>query len=736
MIKRYLITICILLLAVTAFGKTDFMKDFESRYNAIDDDIVNYPGEKFVVDNFVYQKDLATFTFTGDIYFIRYVDGRPTTILFDGSGHADLTLHTLFDKQALLGITKDSVISEDFERCIIRFADDLDLKIREKYQGEKTSIKWKTFAQIREERADFYFKPTIYHEYDNKFEQVRSIYERNEDGYLWVAFNRYIYSYDPNRPAEVKIEYEYEHNVFSPVAITSLPKNSSPATTIAEYSNLDYPTTMINRRGDIEMGGMDGCRLENAAVEVDVVINKDSLRFISMFLHDNLKLDSIYYKDAPVDFHRRKDFEFTGVILPDYRPKGDTVTLKFFYHGLNYDRVFPYVENPSPSTHKLKFHVPKSYTYLIPGVYEVDQSDNKMKTYVSEPTYLTDVFQYQGMVTGIDTLVKPTPSGINLKIIKSQALDKKTDCYVPDEIFDSCVVDAFNFFTLLFNNPIGTFEIFIYPDSFNSMPGLVEVPQVACYNDYGYQYLGGYDNYTGKALSQQWFGNLMKPASSREKWLRPALNEFLSMMYLQQKSNENYYNTLYLKRDSLFLLNEKNHDRPLFTASSAYDTTIINNKGPWLLHMLRFVMFDYEKQSDAVFRRFLYDLYMRTNGKTFTTADFIKMAEDAYGSPLDWFFNSWLFSAKYPEYNVKYSFVEENGQHYVDLDVKTKVINSDYKMPVAIRVTDINGQIFLKQVMIEGESDTVRIGPFENKPDKIVFNELFSVLGKEKVDKK
>ena len=49
------------------------------------------------------------------------------------------------------------------------------------------------------------------HTYDNYFQLLRSVYERAEDGYFWIDFDRYVYSFDPNRPEEeVVVAYEHE----------------------------------------------------------------------------------------------------------------------------------------------------------------------------------------------------------------------------------------------------------------------------------------------------------------------------------------------------------------------------------------------------------------------------------------------------------------------------------------------------------------------------------------------
>ena len=158
--KKMIILILGLILLIGNFAVADseLYKEFKKKYNNINVDLVNYQSEKFTVDNFIYKKDLATFTFTeGIIFLARYVDDRPTTAVFYGKGHAQIDIPSYSEQIALESISKKNNVNEEFELAIIHFSDNFDLKLKEHATGEIKKLKWKYYSILKEQQADFYF---------------------------------------------------------------------------------------------------------------------------------------------------------------------------------------------------------------------------------------------------------------------------------------------------------------------------------------------------------------------------------------------------------------------------------------------------------------------------------------------------------------------------------------------------------------------------------------------------
>ena len=90
-------------------------KKFNGHYKQLNIDLLNTACEVIEVENFVYSKDLATFTFEkGTFYLLRYVNGRPTTAIFSGQGSASISIPSDVERNSLRSIARASVLNESF----------------------------------------------------------------------------------------------------------------------------------------------------------------------------------------------------------------------------------------------------------------------------------------------------------------------------------------------------------------------------------------------------------------------------------------------------------------------------------------------------------------------------------------------------------------------------------------------------------------------------------------------
>ncbi|MFQ5453459.1 MAG: hypothetical protein ACE5D6_04655, partial [Candidatus Zixiibacteriota bacterium] len=669
------------------------------------------------------------------IHLLRYVDGRPTTAIFIGKGNAVIDIPSHVERQSLLSITGDSLVNEVFKICFIRIADDFDLKLKERFPFTEKELKWKEFTQIKQAQGEFFFKPVIQHFYDNYFQLLSSVYERSQDGYFWIDFNRYIFNYDPHQPEQVIISYEFLPGDLVDTKAAVFQKKEINIYDDVKMSTINYPTTSISKHGTFEMGGMDGAKLMNAETEMKLVVNVDSLKYISTFLHFNLKIDSIYSNGKPVDYYRRKDFNFVGIILPEYKHKGDTITLTYWYKGKKFDYSLPYVEDPTPAEHSFTFLIPKDYNYLMPGMEEISTYNNKLVQFEVNPGKPYHKFFFQPYATGYDTVQEISDLGISVNFLKSKYFSKKQPCYVSDKQYRTTIMDAFNFMSNKIGNPFGIFELYVYPDNFYTMPGIVEVPQIICHSAGILSELGGFHIFAGYSVARQWFGSQTKPTSNRDYWIGSAAAEYLSMLFIHNSLKGVYFTNLVSRRDSIYTLNEIHEDRPLGVGNRV-SKSISSNRGVWLFHMLRFLMYDIATNNEKKFYRFLNELSITCNSKKFSAEDFIHLAEKHYGQSLDWFFKQWLYSFGFPHYEVEYSIAQRGNEYYINATVETKGVDQAFHMPVILRVEDKNENSLFFRENVTGTEYNFELGPFTSKPKKFIFNEFYSVLSKDKVKKK
>ncbi len=723
----------------SVFSESPEFQKFKADYANLDIDLLNNPCEVANVKNFVYEKDLAKFTFNeGTFYFLRYVDERPTTAIFMGKGKAEIQIPSHAERNSLFCITKDSLVNEPFEICFVRFSDDFDELVRGTVPFEQSTLSWKIFNNAKQTQGEVFFKPVIEHKYDNYFQLLRSANERSADGFFWIDFNRYVFMYDPNQPEQFRLAYEFEGGDFAITEAAILQKKEFGIYHDMDLSNIDFPTTCLERIGKFKMGGQDGRQIDEGTGTIKVVVNADSLKYVSLFLDYHLKEDSIYLGDRRIDYLRRKTFDFIGVILPEHHYQDDTLIFTIWYNGKDHLSSLPYVENPKASMVSVKLTVDKGSNYYIPGHLGESSLDGRFKLIDAAPDRPYHTFYFQGYVSGADTVVVNSNLGIPLNLLRLGYITKYNfTCFVPENIQQPAAVNAFNFMTERFGAPPAAFEIFVSPEEGNGMPGLAYVPQVACVSEW--EAFGGMDLVAGNGIGNQWFGGALQPQSDRESWLALALPKFLSLLYVEnERDSRAYYSNLFNRSDTLLKVIERNWDLPLATGSRLR-SSIASNKGIWVLHMLRFLMFDTKSRTHPNFNKFIQELSVTMNGRAFSNADFVKLAEKYYGASLTDFFAQWLYGYNMPEFNVEFSFAQRDGSYYIDGNVVTKKVSSDYSQWVVMRV-ELKGSTADESVYfrenVTGPKSSFTLGPFPSEPRKFVFNEFFSVLSQDNVKKK
>jgi hypothetical protein len=240
----------------------------------------------------------------------------------------------------------------------------------------------------------------------------------------------------------------------------------------------------------------------------------------------------------------------------------------------------------------------------------------------------------------------------------------------------------------------------------------------------------------GNQAARQWFGSLMQPASDRETWLSNALPDYISLLYLEAAHGRGeFYSQMLFRRNVVLIEVEKDDDVPLGIGTRC-PPLMRTAKGAWLLHMLRYLMYDLEKQSDVNFLKLIREFAQIGNSAPFINEDFIKLAEKYYGGSLDWFFHHWLYDRNVPEYRVEYEIDQASDGYYIAGEVSVEGVGSDFTMPVIMHVESVEGKSTFHRQSFSGLTGEFRLGPFSTQPKELHFNEFFSVLSKDNVNKR
>ena len=732
--KCLLITLLVLWAATIHAADSPFLKSFKQLYGAVDYDLLSAPVEFATVTNFVYKKDLATFTFTeGKFYLARPMLGRPTTAIFIGKGRCDITVPSHSERMDLWYACGDSSVHETFENCFIRMADDFDLRLKGKFNFLPATLEWKEYnLATKQAQGEVFFRPVLGHERDNYFQLLRSCYERKDDGYFWADFNRYTYSFDPNRPDEVRVGFEKYPNDLVTTDGVSMRRESAGASDDRSLSSAAYQTKTVGRTALLTMGGPDGNSLDDAKCVIQLEVLTDSLRFTSLYLNGTLKEDSLLFEGKTLDFVRRGGgFPFVGVILPRYVHRGDTIAITVYYHGTNYVQAFPFVENPSVAPVKVTFVAPKGNEYLVPGVTVFPEIKGGKSWLTAAPVNPYQWFFFKGHVGGYTPISQTTTAGQPVTFLKSKEISKsKYDCFIDDETYQPPVMAALDYFSARFGKVKYADSITVFPLEGPSMPGLVCVPQVKCLLPGA----GGLYLDAGVEMSKQWFGHRLRIASGRESWLIESAPYYLGTMFLTSQTpplaEGVFFSELLGQRDVIYTKADLGLDQPL-AACERVSVELRVTKGSWVLHMLRYLMFDIEKNSDREFLKFMID-YMHTADTTpMSNALLEKLAEQHYGKPLGWFFDQWVYGRNLPKFENKYTIAAQGDKWGITGSITTSNMLPSFSFPVICRVNFEDGTTTLVRQTVTSGKTELALGPFDKKPKEFVFNEFFSVLGHE-----
>jgi aminopeptidase N len=148
-------------------------------------------------------------------------------------------------------------------------------------------------------------------------------------------------------------------------------------------------------------------------------------------------------------------------------------------------------------------------------------------------------------------------------------------------------------------------------------------------------------------LAHQWWGDLVTMSSWQDIWLNEGFATYSEVLFYERFYNltagelmNNSYDDKQVYGRMGGTITAENVDNPFDDSGAIY------TKGAWVLHMLRHLLGD---------EKFFAMLKQYASAHAFanaSTTDFQKACETAYGAPLDWFFQQWIYAQGRPVYKI------------------------------------------------------------------------------------
>ncbi len=229
-----------------------------------------------------------------------------------------------------------------------------------------------------------------------------------------------------------------------------------------------------------------------------------------------------------------------------------------------------------------------------------------------------------------------------------------------------------------------------------SSPGLIFLTQSSVGTTLNYRLLTD-------EIAQQWFGNLISPATLNDSWIQYGAARFFEALYVEQLDGQEAYQTVI--RD--FAVGALSYPQTalaqtatLYPFSPAYQD-LTYDKGAMLFHMLRWQLGDQHLFTGL--RQFV----AQYANQPVTTAELQQSLEAASGTSLNAFFAEWYRGTESPTFHNQYTVYRlyQGGFRIVG---QLKQNLNLFAMPVEIRVLT-DGKPVNQRIEVEGRNSPYSI---------------------------
>ncbi len=275
----------------------------------------------------------------------------------------------------------------------------------------------------------------------------------------------------------------------------------------------------------------------------------------------------------------------------------------------------------------------------------------------------------------------------------------------------------FFFFTSEFGPPFNSnLSVVELPD--DTVPS-AWAPEIAAIAARGFSQKVNY-RLMANTIAHQWWGTMASPATKDDWWVSDGFARYSEALYVEHVAGQAAFQeaTKDMAVGALAYVSVPLSQVGKMDPFSPEFQSLVTDKGAMVLHMLRWVI------GDDAFDKTMRTFIAQYAGKSATVDDFRKVAEQASGQSLTWFFTEWLDSTGAPEFKNKYTVYRTQkgfrvvGEVQQDLDL--------FRMPVELKI-DTDGKTETKRIEVSGTDSAFAVETF-GKPRKISIDPNNDVL--------
>jgi len=755
-------------------------------------------SEAISVTELVLKRDAGTITFhSGKICFAAPVEGKVTGAVFEGDGNFSLVPPISAERRNLALLTREPGFDEHFTELALRFTDETYAELKAA-KGASPAAGTACRAGILEDsqrvtRTDI--------KYNLEARILQDLLGARSGG-LFVAFvkgkkysGKMIFWIDPHgvplglEPEEVAL-FTYDESKFGEWAVFHY--SSEYASGQAAGNQRNAAMRVVGQKLET---GIEGSGKLSGKAATTIVSNMDGLRALHFHLFPSLRAESVSAPDGqPLAFiqeDKNQDSQF-WVLLPKGLAAGQEYTITSAYSGKDAisneggGNYYPIARNswyPASSRwddftrFDMTFSIPKGMDLVATGkqLSNVTEGKQAISRWQSEQPQPVAGFQFGRFKHQETTIAKLdnfkveafaneeipgvsqsiVASGANVGNMETTGLAKKAlaEAEISVEIFSE------------FFGPLGYKRLAMTQQTaFNygqSWPEMVYLP-ISYFYDTTIRHQLGMDDARGyfkvvapHEVAHQWWGHTVGWGSYRDQWMSEGFADFSASLFIQFVWKDKPQEYLKFWNDEREMLTEKNRmgfraidvgpltmGYRLNNSKTGFNITreLIYPKGAYVLHMLRMMMWDQQKQ-DQTFKEMMRDFVKSYAGASATTEDF-KAAVERHMTPLmnlqkngkmDWFFNEYVYGTALPAYSFEGYFEKDaNGSPVAHLKLTQSGVTDSFQMIVPIYVELADGRIVLfGRAPITGNSTWQQVVPIpglKDMPKRTFINRFNDVL--------
>ena len=470
-----------------------------------------------------------------------------------------------------------------------------------------------------------------------------------------------------------------------------------------------------------------------ATVQVQFVPLEDNLTSASFELNNALNVSRVVDGNGRQIPSSRSTTDFSVKLsFPEPLPKGRPASVTFSYdgrltgaedspvYGIKFAAIhndFAYLMYPSRwfpindytanrYTADLKITVPAGYQVLSSGDGKVDAAGSRSSYtfHYTKPSFPGSLAVVQGQP------VKVNSQGVS-STIYFRTKQNMANAYGEE------AGKVLTYLTSIYGLPPQANLTFVEtedgtPNGY-SAPGLIFLSPKGIGNQVGTRLLAN-------QLSRQWWGALISPINRNHMWLQNGNARYAEILYMEHENgpssveqdiHDTFVEALTVENPPLIQSSRLEDYSPEYWAETA-------SKGAAILSMLRNVI------GDKAFFQTLKAFPDQHAWQSVSTEEFRKLAEQASGENLQYFFLQWIESSGAPEFKLEYTVFRTQkgfrvmGKISQDLDT--------FHMPVDLKI-ETEGNPEEKRVDVVGTASEFSVDTF-GKPKSVTIDPAGKVL--------